>query len=66
MVEGIYYGRSDRTRTRLSDTEVVRHHARREALDALTERLLDEEARATLSRTGPFTNAVASTPWRSR
>lgn len=44
MVDGAYYGRGDRTRTRLSDAEVVRYHARRESLDALTERLLDEEA----------------------
>lgn len=44
MVAGVYYGRGDRTRVRLSDAEVLRYHARRESLDALTERLLDEEA----------------------
>jgi hypothetical protein len=43
MVGGIYYGRGDRTRTRLSDAEVLRHHARREAVEELAERLLDEE-----------------------
>lgn len=44
MVDGVYYGRGDRTRHRLSDAGVVRYHARRESLDALAERLLDEEA----------------------
>jgi hypothetical protein len=43
MVEGIYYGRGDRTRIRLSDAEVVRHHASRESLESLVTRMLDEE-----------------------
>ncbi|MET9318313.1 ATP-binding protein [Kribbella sp. NPDC003505] len=38
MVEGIYYGRGDRTRIRLSDAEVVRHHASREPLESLVTR----------------------------
>jgi len=43
MVEGVYYGRGDKTRVRLSDAQVVAQHARRESLDALVGRLLDEE-----------------------
>lgn len=43
MVEGIYYGRGDRTRVRLSDAEVLRHHTRRESIDVQADRLLDAE-----------------------
>jgi hypothetical protein len=44
MVSGVYYGRGDRTRTRLSDAEVLRLHSRRESIEEVAERLLDEEA----------------------
>ncbi len=43
MVDGIYFARGDRQRTRLSDAEVVRHHSRREPLEQLGHRLLDDE-----------------------
>lgn len=43
MVDGVYYGRGDKTRVRLSDAQVVRHHAQRESQEAVGERLLDEE-----------------------
>lgn len=43
MLEGICFGRGDRTRTRLSDAEVVRHHTQRESLENLGHRLLDVE-----------------------
>ncbi len=43
MVDGVYYGRGDKTRTRLSDAEVTRHHSRRESQEAIADRLLDEE-----------------------
>ncbi len=43
MVDGIYYGRGDRTRSRLSDAEVVRFHARRHSAGRLTEAALEEE-----------------------
>jgi hypothetical protein len=43
MVDGIYYGRGDKTRTKLSDAEVVCYHARRESIQAVGDRLLDEE-----------------------
>jgi hypothetical protein len=43
MVEGIYIGRGDKTKTRLSDSEVMRHHARREPVEARINRMLDEE-----------------------
>lgn len=45
MVGGIYYGRGDRTRTRLSDAEVTRYHSARESQEQIAERLLDEEVR---------------------
>jgi hypothetical protein len=46
MVDGVYYGRGDKTRVRLSDAEVTRHHERRESVESLAHRLLDiEEAR---------------------
>lgn len=40
MVEGVYYGRGDKTRTRLSDVEVVRLHRLREDAEAAADRLL--------------------------
>jgi hypothetical protein len=43
MVDGIYYGRGDTNRIRLSDAEVIRHHERRESVEALAHRLLDQE-----------------------
>jgi hypothetical protein len=43
MIEGRYYGRGDKTRIRLSDADVVRHHTRRESIEAVGNRLLDEE-----------------------
>lgn len=40
MVDGVYYGRGDKTKVRLSDAEVLRHHrARRNADEAATELL---------------------------
>lgn len=45
MVDGIYYGRGDSTRARMSDAEVLRYHSRRTALEDVGERLLDEEIR---------------------
>ena len=40
MVDGVYYGRGDKTKVRLSDAEVLRHHrARRDADEAATELL---------------------------
>jgi hypothetical protein len=43
MVDGVYYGRGDKTRRRLSDTEVMRLHGARRDADAVIDRLLDEE-----------------------
>lgn len=43
MVDGVYYGRGERTRTRLSDAEVVRFHARREPIERIAEAALDDE-----------------------
>jgi hypothetical protein len=43
MVEGVYYGRGDKTRVRLSDAEVVRHHAKFEPVWTLANRMLDGE-----------------------
>ena len=43
MVDGVYYGRGERTRTRLSDAQVVRHHTRREPIERIAEVALDEE-----------------------
>lgn len=43
LVDNIYYGRGDKTRIRVSDAEVLRHHTRRESVDATAIRLLDEE-----------------------
>jgi hypothetical protein len=43
MLDGIYFGRGDRTRIRLSDAEVVRHHSARESVENLGHRLLDVE-----------------------
>lgn len=40
MVDGVYYGRGDKTKMRLSDAEVLRHHrARRDADEAATDLL---------------------------
>lgn len=43
MLDGIYFGRGDRTRIRLSDAAVVRHHSQRESLETRGHRLLDVE-----------------------
>ena len=43
MVDGVYYGRGDTTRTRMSDAEVLRWHRSRDDTDDRTRRLLDEE-----------------------
>jgi hypothetical protein len=46
MVDGIYYGRGDRTRHRLSDADVLRLHASRRPIGAQLEAMLQhEEAR---------------------
>lgn len=42
MVDGIYYGRGDKTRTRLSDAEVERHHRARTNSAREVSGLLDE------------------------
>jgi hypothetical protein len=44
MVDGVYYGRGDRTRVRLSDAEVLRYHSRRTSGEQLGNQLLDAEA----------------------
>lgn len=41
MVDGVYYGRGDKTRIRLSDAEVVRLHQTRAGTDDVTHQLLD-------------------------
>lgn len=43
MVDGVYYGRGDTTRIRMSDAEVLRWHRGRENADDRIRRLLDEE-----------------------
>jgi hypothetical protein len=43
MVDGVYYGRGDKTRSRLSDAEVLRHHSARIESQNIGDRLLDEE-----------------------
>ncbi|WP_329583530.1 AlbA family DNA-binding domain-containing protein [Streptomyces sp. NBC_01361] len=43
MVEGRYFGRGDKTKYRLSDTEVLRLHARRNAVEADALGLLTKE-----------------------
>ncbi|MBZ5736920.1 AlbA family DNA-binding domain-containing protein [Nocardioides mangrovi] len=43
MVDGVYIGRGDKTKTRLSDAEVTRYHAKREPIEGHLERLLDAE-----------------------
>lgn len=46
MVDGVYYGRGDRVRVRLTDAEVTRQHAARQSVEDLGRRLLaGEEAR---------------------
>ena len=43
MVDNIYFGRGDKTRTRLSDAEVLRLHARRESVESVAHLPLDIE-----------------------
>ncbi|GAA4193311.1 hypothetical protein GCM10022288_26900 [Gryllotalpicola kribbensis] len=43
MVDGVYYGRGERTRRRLSDAEVVRHHQARKREEDRLLALLHEE-----------------------
>ena len=43
MVDGVYYGRGDKTRHRLSDAEVLRLHAARRGAEEEINRLLDTE-----------------------
>ncbi len=43
MVDGVYYGRGDKTRHRLSDAEVLRLHAVRRGAEEQINRLLDAE-----------------------
>jgi hypothetical protein len=43
MVDGVYYGRGDTTRTRLSDAEVERHHLRRRSTEERGLHLLEVE-----------------------
>jgi hypothetical protein len=45
MVEGTYFGRGEKTRIRLSDAEVIRHHTSRASAESIGERLLREEVR---------------------
>lgn len=58
MVDGIYYGRGDKIRTRLSDAEVIRYHSRRASLEEVPERLLEEEG-------SPGTHARRRAPERA-
>ena len=43
MVDGAYYARGDKARIRLSDAEVLRHHAARSDMTQIADSLLDEE-----------------------
>lgn len=43
MVEGVYFGRGDKTKIRLSDADVLRYHGLREAEESIGYRLLDAE-----------------------
>jgi hypothetical protein len=43
MVDGVYYGRGEKKRIRLTDAQVLRHHARRQATEERTHRMLDAE-----------------------
>lgn len=54
QVQGIYYGRGDKTRTRLSDAEVARLHRRREEWNQDARELLDHHVAA-----DPFADAQA-------
>jgi hypothetical protein len=43
MVDGVYYGRGEKKRIRLTDAQVLRYHAQRVAIDERTHRMLDAE-----------------------
>ena len=43
MVNGVYYGRGEKKRIRLTDAQVLRHHAQRQATEERTQRMLDAE-----------------------
>ena len=43
MVNGVYYGRGEKKRIRLTDAQVLRHHAQRQATEERTHRMLDAE-----------------------
>ncbi|MDP9434266.1 MAG: hypothetical protein M3P93_03350 [Actinomycetota bacterium] len=66
MVDGNYFGRGDRTRIRLSDAGVVRHHSRRESLENQAHLLLDVELARNPAASGPSTSAAVCTASRSR
>src|SRR5260370_629374 len=43
MVDGGYYGRGEKKRIRLTDAQVLRYHAQRQAVEERTHRMLDAE-----------------------
>jgi hypothetical protein len=43
MVDGVYYGRGEKKRIRLTDPQVLRYHAQRRSAEEQTLGLLDEE-----------------------
>jgi hypothetical protein len=43
MVDGVYYGRGEKKRNRLTDAQVLRYHAQRVAVEERTHRMLDAE-----------------------
>lgn len=43
MVDGVYFGRGEKKRIRLTDAQVLRHHGQRLAVEERTHRMLDEE-----------------------
>jgi hypothetical protein len=43
MVDGVYYGRGEKKRVRLTDPQVRRYHARRQSMEERIGKLLDEE-----------------------
>jgi hypothetical protein len=43
MVDGVYYGRGEKKRVRLTDPQVRRHHAQRQSVEDQVDGLLDEE-----------------------
>jgi hypothetical protein len=43
MVDGVYYGRGDKKRIRLTDPQVRRYHAQRQSVEEQIHALLDEE-----------------------